>query len=794
MKKRLIMMLLIAFCAQGMYAQGLRQTIRGQVVDKLTQQVLPGANVIVLGSSPILGSSTDMDGNFKIEKVALGRVSLAVSFMGYNSTTVPNLEVNSGKELVVKIEMDEQVVVTNEVVVKAQRDKVRALNDMALISARTFSVEESQRYAGARNDVARMAANYAGVSSNNDSENGIVIRGNSPNGLLWRMEDVEIPNPNHFGQSGATGGPVSMLNNNVLSNSDFMTAAFPAEYGNALSGVFDLRLRKGNNEKHEFLGQIGFNGFELGAEGPLFGIKGASYLINYRYSTLAVFNKMGIEFGTGTAVPYYQDLSFNICIPTKNVKTNLFGMGGKSNIDFLASKDDTTKVNTSLYGDQELDVYNKNKSGVIGLSQTYTFSNNTFAKLTLAATGIENTNKVDSVVRKSRQPLPYFGLDQVNYSYIASLFLNHKVNSRNNFRIGITATRVGFNLIDSLYQKAWNEFRIGLNGKGGSNTLNSYAQWQHKFNDVLTLNAGLHSQYYALNGSKTIEPRVGLKWQFNPKQSVNIGFGNHSRMMPIQYLFTQVKKSNGVTEQPNQNLDFYKANHFVLGYDNRLSETLRLKAEAYYQDIYNVPVSTQADSYSSLNLGSMNFSLADYMENSGTGRNYGVEVTLEKFLDRGFYYLITTSLFDSKYKGKDGVERSTAFDSKYVVNFLAGKEFQIGESDGAKRKLIVIDSKITAAGGQRYTPLDLEKSRELGKSSFRKEEAFSKQLADYLRIDLRIAFKLDGKSTSQEWVIDVQNLSNHQNPYGKQYNIITGAERTVYQLGIFPMMQYKIMF
>ena len=792
--KKQILFLLLLFIIFRVEAQNLRQTIRGQVFDKLTQQPLPGANVMIVGSTPLIGASTDVDGNFKLEKVALGRVSLYVTFMGYNPVTIPNLEVSSGKELVVKIELDEQVVETNEVVVKAQRDKVRALNDMALISARTFSVEESQRYAGARNDVARMAANYAGVSSNNDSENGIVIRGNSPNGLLWRMEDIEIPNPNHFGQSGATGGPVSMLNNNVLSNSDFMTAAFPAEYGNAVSGVFDLRLRKGNNEKHEFLGQVGFNGFELGAEGPLFGIKGASYLVNYRYSTLALFSKLGVEFGTGTAVPYYQDLTFNINIPGKYVKTNIFGMGGKSNIDFLPSKDDTTKVNNSLYGDQELDIYNKNKSGVVGIGQIYTLSNNTYAKLTLAATGIENTNKVDSVVRKTREPLPFYGLDGINYNYIASLYINHKIDSKNNFRIGATYTKVGFSMIDSLYQRAWNGFRIGLDQKGTSDQFTGYGQWQHRFNDMLTLTAGMDYQYFGLNGSKSIEPRAGLKWKFNASQSINLGFGLHSRMMPLQYLFSQIKLADGNYLQPNANLSFNKARHFVIGYEQRLSESLHIKAEAYYQDLYDIPVSNKSDSYSALNLGSMNFEAADYMVNTGTGRNYGVEFTLEKFLDHGFYYLFTTSLFDSKYKGSDGIERSTAFDTKYVLNLLAGKEFEIGTKGGNTRKLIVIDGKITAAGGQRYTPLDLQKSRELGKSEYDNTQAFSQQLADYFRSDIRIAFKLDGKKASQEWVLDIQNLTNHQNPYGKQYNIVTGAERTVYQLGIFPMIQYKIMF
>lgn len=140
---------------------------------------------------------------------------------------------------------------------------------MATVSARSFTVEETSRYAGSLNDPSRMAANYAGVSSTSDARNDIIIRGNSPLGVLWRLNGMEIPNPNHFGSLGTTGGPVSILNNNLLDKSDFLTGAFPAEYGNALAGVFDLQMRSGNNEKTEFLGQVGFNGFELGAEGPI---------------------------------------------------------------------------------------------------------------------------------------------------------------------------------------------------------------------------------------------------------------------------------------------------------------------------------------------------------------------------------------------------------------------------------------------------------------------------------------------------------------------------------------------
>jgi hypothetical protein len=244
------------------------QTIRGVVEDGEGKMPIIGASVVILNSDPLLGTTTDLDGKFKIENVLVGRHDLQITYLGYEPRTLSGVILYSGKELILNVEMQERVMKQDEVVVKASRRKEQVLNTMATVSARVFSTEEAERYAGTRNDVSRMATNFAGVRGANDATNDIVIRGNSPTGLLWRLEGIDIPNPNHFGNLGSTGGPVSMLNSNVLSNSDFLTGAFPSDYGNGISGVFDLRMRSGNNEKHEFLGQIGFNGVELGAEGP----------------------------------------------------------------------------------------------------------------------------------------------------------------------------------------------------------------------------------------------------------------------------------------------------------------------------------------------------------------------------------------------------------------------------------------------------------------------------------------------------------------------------------------------
>ena len=325
------------------------QTVKGRIIDSQSHYPIVGVTVFVVGSDPVIGNISDVEGYYKLSKVPLGRITIQFSSIGFEPITLSNILVSSGKETVIDVALKEDVIIIEPVRVESEVDKSASNNEMAAVSSRGFRVEETGRYAGSLNDVSRMAMNFAGVSGANDARNDIIIRGNSPFGLLWVLEGLSIPNPNHFGSLSSTGGPVSMLNNNVLKKSDFLTGAFPAEYGNALSGVFDLKMRNGNNEKREYMLQSGLNGFEIGLEGPISTKSKSTYLINYRYSVLGLVDKLGLDLGTGTAVPYYQDISFKFNFPsTKLGQFTLFGVGGISNIDLLTSdKDERSEEHTS---------------------------------------------------------------------------------------------------------------------------------------------------------------------------------------------------------------------------------------------------------------------------------------------------------------------------------------------------------------------------------------------------------------------------------------------------------------
>lgn len=779
--------LLIGF--SGFCQGGYTQTIRGTVIDKESKEALIGATVVLLKSNPLNGTTTDINGKFKLENVPLGRHDIKVSFIGYRETVIPNIIVNSGKEVVLNIELVESVISKEEIVIVGKRNKDKPINEMATVSARVFTVDETQRYAGALGDPARMAANFAGVSAPNDARNDIIIRGNSPIGLLWRLEGVDIPSPNHFSTQGATGGPVSILNNNMLRNSDFFTGAWPAEYGNATSGAFDLKMRNGNNEKREYTGQVGFNGFEAMVEGPFSKDKGSSYLAAYRYSALGFFQMLGINLGPA-GVPKYQDLSFKLNFPgSKNSQFEVFGVGGISNIELLDSK---KKANTLSYGQNNRDVYFGSDMGVGGISYTRMLKNASYIKTILSSTVEVHRVKVDSL-SDDRKPHGLYKENSRFYKTSVHTIFNRKINASNTIRSGIIFSNLRFNTNQQAYthHAQLGEFwRTLVDDNGGTYMGQAYSQWKHDFSDKVSLLAGLQYEHFFLNNTNSIEPRGGIKYNFRPKQSLNFGYGLHGQIQPLAFYFYQTQTVTGEYIKTNEKLGFTKSHHFVLGYDYLISSEFRFKAETYYQYLFNVPIRKTASSFSMLNHGSdFAMPLIDNLENKGTGYNYGLELTLEKFFSDNYYFLITTSIFDSKYRGSDNILRNTAFNSNYTINALAGREFNVGRNN-----IITISGKISTAGGRRYSPVDREASQQRNTIRTIDSEAWSLQFPTYFKMDARIGYKLNTKSVTQEWALDVINITNQKNILNQAWDPKLNDVVNEYQLGIFPMILYRIQF
>ncbi len=767
------------------------QRITGDIYDEASKAPIIGAIIIVQNTATPRGAVTDEKGHFMIDSVTIGRHSLKIAAMTYESKILNDIEVTAGKEVNLTIGMQEAVHSLKEVTVSYDRskDKNRTINDMALTSARSFNVDETKRYAGALGDPSRMAANFAGIVAGNDSRNDIVVRGNSPTGMLWQIEGLNSPNPNHFGTLNSTGGPVSMLNNNNIDKSDFLTGAFPAQYGNALAGVFDIKLRNGNMDKPEYVAQVGFNGFEGGAEGPIGKNKQTSYLINYRYSTLGVFNALGINLGTGTSVPAYQDVNYKVVSKlSKTTKLAVFGIMGYSKVDFLGNDVDTTKPD--LYGgDRYANQRSKFATTINGISLDHQISDRSSTRFTAgyATTYQHYSNDSISNIDGSvyANELGNFTTGKLS---LQCVYL-HKFNAKNNIQSGISYDNTSFHVAYKTLSPGMPD-HVYADKTGDMGLEQAYIQWKHRFNKDFSFVGGLHAQFLDLNNSFSIEPRAGVRYNINSRNALSLGFGMHSQAQNVYEYFIQTPTANGI-ELTNKNLGFTQSQHIILAYDLNISRNMRIKAETYYQQITKAPVTTYSSSFCTLNSGA-DFTLdnKDYLVNKGTGKNYGAELTIEHFLSKGFYFLITGSLINSTYKGSDGIERNTAFNTGYVMNVLAGKEFILGH----KGNVLALNFKTSAVGGKYLTPIDMVASQAAGAAVYLDDKAFSIKQSDYFRIDFKISYKKEYKHSTMEFSLDLENITNHQNVFDQTYDKRTNKIVNNYQQGFFPVPLFRYTF
>lgn len=772
--------------AQLTFAQNNKQNIRGVVSDKYSQMTLPGASIQIIINNLKKGCSSDVNGKYVLTNISPDRYEVSVSFLGYKDVIIPNVVVTSGKETILDIEMEENITNLAEVVVTAN-SKDKTVNNLTSISARTFSMEEVNRYSGGRSDVARLVSNYAGVSTPDDSRNDIVIRGNSPVGVLWCLNGMNVTNPNHFATLGTTGGAVSAINTNLLKNSDFLTSAFPAEYGNAIAGVFDLGFRNGNSTKRETTLQMGvITGLEATTEGPISKTNAASYLVGYRYALAGIAQAMGVNIGT-TATPSYQDLSFNINSGKSKIGSfNLFGILATSSINISNGNP------ASMYGGGDGHDLSS-KIGIIGIKHFLQLNAKSYF---ISNVGFNYTKTDQTDYSFDRFTNTNFTKEESNVSktaYNFSTSFNSKINKRLFVKIGIQDEMIGLNLYYRTKDRIISAWKQIWDYDNYTNLAQAYIHTKYSINENLTLNAGVHSQNFFLNNSISVEPRLGLKYEINNKSSLSFGYGLHSQLQPINVYFLQTQNNDATYNYNNKNLDFTKTHHFVVGYDLQPYSDWRLKAEVYYQSLFNVPVNTFSTSYSMLNTGAgFKTDLQDSLKNTGTGTNYGVELTIEKFFSKGYYVLITSSIYSSKYTASDGIERNTAFNGRYVYNILGGKEWKIGSD---KRNKICIDLKLTNAGGRAYTPIDLSTSQVTGHNVL-SSNAYSDFYTDYFRMDFKVGFTFNSlaKKISHSISLDLQNVTNNENVFSQEYDDRSRSIKTTYQLGFFPNIIYKLQF
>jgi hypothetical protein len=763
----------------------LTQTIRGVVTDEASGQPISYATVALLNISPMRGVITDSLGLFSFDKVPIGRYDIQVSLMGYEPVIIKEILLISTKESYNTIRLKERVLELNEIVITPTVSKEKPLNAMTLAGGRMFSVDEANRYAGGFDDPARLVTSFAGVSGTT-SNSSVSIHGNAPQFLQWKLEGVEIPDPSHFaGMMEVGGGLYTGLSIQVMGNSDFLNSTFPAEYNNAISGVFDLSLRNGNNQEHEHTAQFGVMGLDLASEGPINKEKGSSYIINYRYSITQFVKAL-----TGGLDLEFQDLSFKLNFPTRKSGTfSLWGLGLINNSDEEAFEDPTLWENNS---DGRVNSNFDSRTFTTGIGHKVFVGNNAYVKTSLAASYADSEIYAELLADKApHKAMPVHDMLSKEWNVTFNSYYNKKFSPRHSNRTGIAATALFYDLnfkasssgFDPVYVKPMEQI---AKGNSSSSMLSAFSNSLINITDKLSANIGLTTQLFTLNNSWSVEPRLSLKYQLAPNHSLAIANGLHSKRERFHFYYIKTPETGN--ELINKNLTLAKANNLVLSYNWKITDNIHLRTEPYFQYLFDVPVEP-GSSFSIIN-HDQNF-LSKALVNDGKGRNYGVDITLERYLNKGYYWLLTSSLFNSKYMGGDGVWRNTRYNRKYIVNGLAGKEWMFGKNN---QNVLGANVRLVYQGGKYYTPANLQASQEQSKTVYYDDKAYSERFSPKLTADITVSYKLNRKKISHEFAAKILNVTGTTEEFELYYDKYTNSIETANVMIVLPNISYKIHF
>ncbi|MEM6698895.1 MAG: TonB-dependent receptor, partial [Bacteroidota bacterium] len=748
-------------------AQTPTQTIRGTIKDAINTQILIGASVKVVNQDN--ATTTDAEGTFRLEKVEVGRQQLQVSYIGYESIILPVL-VESGKEVVLNIELNASQTGLDTVVVKSPR-----LGVVHPLSTQTITIEETFRYPATFYDPARMMTLYPGVANVNNQSNAISVRGNSPNFNQWRLEGVEIVNPNHTPNAGTfsdritqSAGGVNILSAQLLDYSSFLTSAYPAQYGNALGGILDMKLRKGNDEQHEFVGQIGLIGLDVAAEGPISKKSKASYLVNYRYSTIGLLSDLGVDVGDEDIS--FQDFSLNLSFPTKKVGDfTLFGVWGASDNVFITDRDSTLWEENK----DQFDIIFDSRTVIAGGTHSIRVGERGFWKTSLAFSELRS-NRTSTFVPSAT--LSSSDQQKIQKTSLHTYYSN-QISGQSNFRLGVTATNHDFNV-----QLEPEEPLASINIDRSGILIQPYVSWQNQFSNGLNLNLGLTYSHFSLSKSNAVEPRVTLDYRLKSDQRISLTYGLHSQTQIPELYEPRLCFSGGSCDR--NLLDLTKAHHFVLGYQRQFSSTTTLGIEAYYQYLFDVPVSTFSTA------SAINFLEIDRfydLENGGNGRNVGVELNFQKILTDNYYILANATVFDSRYDldSPFGSGLDTRWNGNYIFNFTGGKEWK--KQKETQQRIFGVNLNIAYLGGFREQQVNLAFSKSEERTIFNNSQ-FTQNQADYFKTDLRLYLKRNKAKYNTTLALDIQNATNQQNVAFNYYDVIQDAVVTKYQLGLIPIL------
>ena len=743
-------------CLLG-WAQRPEQSIRGHIYDDVSGAPIEGVEISLKDTEPAKGAVTDSNGAFELAHVPVGRYIVLISHIGYQSQAF-DLVLEAGRPFSLEVKMEPSVNELDEVVIKEEP----YISNPNEIGNRSVTIEQSNRFAANYMDPARVMMTFPGVMPQNDQNNNLIINGKSPNSVQWRLQGMDIVNPNHLANAGTisdqpalNGGGVNMISTQMLSSTDFMTPVFSGPYGSASSAIVNMNFRPGDKYENHYTLQASLIGIDVAAEGPIKKEK-SSFLANYRYSTVGLLSKMGVDFG-GEEIDY-QDFSFNYdANQKKGGKLNIFGAIGTSNNDFTHLEFEEWE-----YDKDSTDVKYHSTEGVVGVTELMPLSSNTSLFLGTTFSGTKSKREGFSVGRDGERVDQYQLYEGQQTLWSNRLELSTKFSNKVSLQTGAVVNISDYE-IDNV-----NSSELMYPEKVVDNSVvmvRPYATVDWVVSQHSRLKGGVQYYHTDVASDNAVLPSVSYNYTFTNGDNFVIQYGIQAqRMLDANYT--------------NHNeLKAAKFHHAGIGYNMHFKNHV-LFSEVFYEHFYDVPVTYYNSPFSALNVfGEI---VSDGLVNDGVGNFKGVNLSLERPMQDGYYYIFSTSFYDATYEGKDGLEREARFNGKYTISLTGGKDIY-KEKDGGVLRTIGLNGRAYYAGGH----------RDVSRGFYYNED---RRLDDYKRLDLRITFKKEKPNYTRTIGLDLQNVFSFQNEWYEYYDARKGEVVTKNQLGIIPVILYKVEF
>lgn len=762
---------LLMLLAMGVRAQPPMATLTGQVVEAGSLLPIPGASILLLPGNVSLTTTSDSAGFFRLPGIPVGHYALRVAALGHDTLEVPELWLRAGKQAGMRLELSTSAQQLGAVMVSAM-----AREQPVRLGVRTFTVEQGLRWPATFHDPGRLVTAMPGVANMNDQANHLSIRGNSPNANAYLLQGVEIVSPNHTGNGGTTtdlpvlsGGGVNLLSAQLLGPSQLLTGVLPMDHGNALGGILDVRLRKGNMHRQEWTAQAGLLGIDLSTEGPLGQGGRSSYLVNYRYSTVGLLGAMGVDLGDEQI--NFQDLAFHVALPVgKRGEVSFFGLGGNSRNLFEAVADTLEWT----YDKDGRNIDYSSAMGAAGGQLRIPAGKRSSITAAFAISAIRQ-HRTENWLRPDLSLGRHHEARLEEHKRSGSLKLEGALGGRLRYAVGGSA----------LERQLLASHQQSISGW----LLRPWAMLQWSITDRLRARLGGGLSTFTPTGETVAEPRGSLQWRMRRGRALALHAGRRSQVPPWQ-LFNP-----GTQVWVQQPIGLARSTDLVLGYHHPFTERLVLHAETYRQYLDQVPVAAPGAFLPS----SSGFSLVNAWDApvplplapTGTATNMGVEVSLDHRFASSFFYQANLSVFDSRYTDARGHEAPSRWDQGFTSNLLAGKEFKRAKED--RVRTWGISGRVSVMGGLREQPIDLQLSATTG-TTVHRDGTWSEQLAPFFRMDLRLYRKMDREGRTGMWSIDLQNATNARNEAYRYYDVRQGEVVTKYQLGIIPNLSYRLEF